>query len=53
MTTDQMQDVMLYDKDLLTADEAIELLADMFDESYEISPAKIRRALSLKEKSDE
>lgn len=53
MTTDQMQDVMMYNKDLLSADEAVELLADMFDEKYEISPNQVRTALNLKEKSDE
>lgn len=53
MTTEQMQEVFMYDKDLLTPDEAVELLADMFDEGDEITPNKIRQAFNLKEKVDE
>lgn len=53
MTTEQMQEALMYDKDLLTQDEAIELLADMFDERYEISPAKVRRFFGIKEKANE
>jgi hypothetical protein len=53
MTTDQMQDVLMYDKDLLTPDEAVELLTDMFDEKFEFSENEVRRRLGLREKTRE
>jgi len=53
MKIEQMQEAFMYDKDLLTGDEAIELFAEMFDEKHEITPTKIRRAFGLKRVDNE
>lgn len=45
----EIQERFMQDKNSITQDEAIELLAGMYDDKYEISPNMIRRFLNIPE----